>query len=297
MSEPSLVTHDLTIRFGGHVAVNRVSCAFRTGEMTVIVGLNGAGKTTTLRSIMGLWRPSPGSVRFRGQDITGLHIADIARPGIAFVPENMGIFGGLTVEENLILASARGKLDPDRLSRIYRLFPALETFWTKPARALSGGQKQMRSVARAIIEPRDTILIDEPTKGLAPVIVDAVAGAFREIAEKTTILLVEQTFEFARSLGRDMAAIDDGRIAHSATMQDFAAGTGLRNCLLSLSAFIVIIIGGPGSVEGTLPGAIMVGLMANCIGLLAPKLAPASNMILMMAACCGAPARCARAVK
>ena len=221
---------------GQYAVLHDVTLAVPEGGVFVLLGRNGAGKTTTLRSIMGLWKPSPGSVTFRGQDISGLHTADIARKGIAFVPENMGIFGGLTVEENLILASATGKFDKTRLDRITTLFPALKTFWTKQAWSLSGGQKQMLAVARAIIEPRDLILIDEPTKGLAPSIIDAMADAFREIAETTTILLVEQNFEFAKSLGRDMAVIDDGRIVHSGTMADFVANKALQDQLLSLSA-------------------------------------------------------------
>ena len=219
-----------------YAVLHDVTLEVPEGGVFVLLGRNGAGKTTTLRSIMGLWQPSPGSVLFKGQDITAMHTADIARLDIAFVPENMGVFGGLTVEENLILATAKGRFDPARLKRIYELFPALETFWTKQAWALSGGQKQMLAVARAIIEPRALILIDEPTKGLAPAIVDAMADAFREIAQNTTILLVEQNFEFAKSLGRDMAVIDDGRIAHSGTMADFAADTALQDRLLSLSA-------------------------------------------------------------
>jgi branched-chain amino acid transport system ATP-binding protein len=147
----------------------------------------------------------------------------------------MGIFGGLTVEENLILATAKGTFDQSRLSYIYDTFPALETFWTKQAWSLSGGQKQMLAVARAIIEPRELILIDEPTKGLAPAIIDNMAEAFREISKTTTILLVEQNFEFARSLGQNMAVIDDGRIAHKGTMADFTADKALQNRLLSLS--------------------------------------------------------------
>ncbi|QPM88835.1 ABC transporter ATP-binding protein [Pseudooceanicola algae] len=206
------------------------------GGVFVLLGRNGAGKTTTLRSIMGLWSPTPGSVRFRGQDITGLHTADIARLGIAYVPENMGIFGGLTVEENMVLATRDGRFDKGRLDFVYGIFPALERFWDKPAGSLSGGQKQMLSVARAIIEKRDLILIDEPTKGLAPAIVDAMAGAFAEISAETTILLVEQNFHFARRLGRDMAVIDDGRIVHRGTMADFAADQTLQDQLLSLSA-------------------------------------------------------------
>lgn len=206
------------------------------GGVFCLLGRNGAGKSTTLRSIMGLWSPSPGSVTFRGTDITGMHTADISRLGIAFVPEDMGIFGGLTVEENMILASANGSFDKTRLKWIYELFPAIEKFWDKPAGALSGGQKQMLSVARAIIEPRELILIDEPTKGLAPSIVDNMAEAFREISDKTTILLVEQNFEFARSLGRDMAVIEDGRVAHTGAMADFVADKDLQDRLLSLSA-------------------------------------------------------------
>ncbi|WP_068118437.1 ABC transporter ATP-binding protein [Tropicimonas marinistellae] len=221
---------------GQYAVLHDVSLEVPEGGVFVLLGRNGAGKTTTLRSIMGLWKPSPGSVAFRGTDLTGLHTADIARLGIAFVPEDMGIFGGLTVEENLVLATANGTFDRDALARIWRLFPALETFWTKPAWALSGGQKQMLSVARAIIEPRELILIDEPTKGLAPSIIDAMAEAFREISANTTILLVEQNFEFARSLGRQMAVIDDGRIAHAGSMEDFVANKDLQENLLSLSA-------------------------------------------------------------
>ncbi|KAE9630602.1 ABC transporter ATP-binding protein [Parasedimentitalea maritima] len=219
-----------------YAVLHDVTLTVPEGGVFVLLGRNGAGKTTTLRSIMGLWRPSPGSVTFRGEDISALHTAEVARKGIAYVPENMGVFGGLTIEENLILATKTGKFDTARLNRIYDLFPALKTFWGKQAWSLSGGQKQMLAVARAIIEPRDLILIDEPTKGLAPSIIDAMADAFREISETTTILLVEQNFHFAKSLGRDMAVIDDGRIAHTGSMADFAADKALQDQLLSLSA-------------------------------------------------------------
>ena len=221
---------------GQYHVLHDVSFDVPEGGVFCLLGRNGAGKSTTLRSIMGLWSPSPGSVTFRGEDLTGLHTADISRRGIAFVPEDMGIFGGLTVVENMILATANGTFDKARLKWIYGLFPAIEKFWDKPAGALSGGQKQMLSVARAIIEPRELILIDEPTKGLAPSIVDNMAEAFREISDKTTILLVEQNFEFARSLGRDMAVIEDGRVAHSGSMADFVADKDLQDRLLSLSA-------------------------------------------------------------
>ena len=230
-----LSLRQMKTNIGQYAVLHDISLEVPEGGVFVLLGRNGAGKTTTLRSIMGLWKPSPGSVTFRGQDLTGLHTAEIARKGVAFVPENMGIFGTLTIEENLILATKAGRFDKDRLNRIQTLFPALKTFWSKQAWSLSGGQKQMLAVARAIIEPRDLILIDEPTKGLAPSIIDAMADAFRDIAKTTTILLVEQNFQFARSLGRDMAVIDDGRIAHAGTMDDFVADKALQDRLLGLS--------------------------------------------------------------
>jgi branched-chain amino acid transport system ATP-binding protein len=205
------------------------------GGVHVLLGRNGAGKTTTLRTVMGLWRAVRGKVLFRGGDITGLHTSDIARLGVAYVPENMGIFGGLTVEENMRLATATGRFDEARLGRVFALFPALETFWKKQAFALSGGQKQMLAIARAIIEPRDLILIDEPTKGLAPAIIRNMIAAFREIATETTILLVEQNFHFARALGSGVTVIEDGRIIHQGGMAELAADEALQTRLLSLS--------------------------------------------------------------
>ncbi len=205
------------------------------GGVHVLLGRNGAGKTTTLRTIMGLWKVRRGAIVFRGRDITAMHTSDIARLGIAFVPENMGIFGGLTVEENMRLAATHGRFDQTRLDRVFAIFPAMETFWDRQAHALSGGQKQMLAISRAIIERRDLILIDEPTKGLAPAIIRNMIDAFREIGEETTILLVEQNFMFARALGRTVAVIDDGRIVHRGEMAALAADTALQSRLLSLS--------------------------------------------------------------
>ena len=220
---------------GQYHILHGISLDVPDGGVHVLLGRNGAGKTTTLRTIMGLWRAGKGTVTFRGRDITALATPDIARLGIAYVPENMGIFGGLTVEENMRLASATGQFDRTRLERIFALFPAMEKFWDKQAYALSGGQKQMLAISRAIVEKRELILIDEPTKGLAPAIIRNMIAAFREIASETTILLVEQNFLFARSLGRGVAVIDDGRIVHAGAMADLAADEALQTRLLSLS--------------------------------------------------------------
>ena len=210
------------------------------GELTVLLGRNGAGKTTTLRTIMGLWQASRGTVTFDGDDITRAPTPAIAAAGVAYVPENMGIFTDLTVAENMTLAAraARhaGEIDGERLEWIFELFPALKKFWGSRAGVLSGGQKQMLAVARAIVEPRKLLLVDEPTKGLAPAIIGNMIDAFRELKRTdTTILLVEQNFNFARALGDGVAVMDDGRIVHRGRMDELAHDTALQTRLLGLS--------------------------------------------------------------
>ena len=235
MSAAILRLEDVHTDIAQYHVLHGVSFDVPEGGVHVLLGRNGAGKTTTLRTIMGLWRAKSGAIVFRHRDITALHTSGIARLGIAYVPENMGVFGGLTVEENMRLAAARGRFDDNRLQRIFALFPALERFWEKEAFALSGGQKQMLAIARAIIEKRELILIDEPTKGLAPAIIRNMIAAFREIARETTILLVEQNFHFARALGQGVAVIEDGRIVHRGEMAALAADEALQTRLLSLS--------------------------------------------------------------
>ena len=225
---------------GAYHILHGVDFAVPEGEVTMLLGRNGAGKTTTLRTIMGLWQASAGELRFRGQRLNGRATPDIARQGIAYVPENMGIFTDLTVRENMVLAarSARheDELDKARLDWIFGLFPALKKFWLYPAGKLSGGQKQMLAVARAICEPRALILIDEPSKGLAPSIIQNLIGALRELkAQRTTILLVEQNFMMAKALGDTVAVMDDGRVVHRGPMAELAADQTLQQRLLGLS--------------------------------------------------------------
>jgi branched-chain amino acid transport system ATP-binding protein len=206
------------------------------GGLTMLLGRNGAGKTTCLRTIMGLWRASGGSIEFDGRDTTRLATPAIANLGIGYVPESMGIFAGLTVRENLLLAARSGPLDEARLEWIFRFFEALKKFWHLPAGNLSGGQKQMLAIARAIVEPRKLVLVDEPTKGLAPSIINNLIAAFAELKKgDTTLLMVEQNFHAARSLGDSVAVMDAGRIVHSGPMADLAADEALQNRLLGLS--------------------------------------------------------------
>lgn len=204
-------------------------------SLTMLLGRNGAGKTTCLRTIMGLWRASAGSIRYQNREIQSLKTPDISRLGIAYVPENMGIFAGLTVRENLLLAARERAPEAKRLERIFSLFPALKKFWHTHAGNLSGGQKQMLAVARAIVEPRELLLVDEPTKGLAPAIIAAMIDAFRELKSDATLLVVEQNFHFARSLGDAAVVMDSGRIVHSGAMDALAADEALQRRLLGLS--------------------------------------------------------------
>lgn len=212
-----------------------VDLAVPRGELTVLLGRNGAGKSTTLRTIMGLTTITGGQIRFRDQDITGFPTPRIARSGIAFVPETMGVFSLLSVRENMMLAAISGPMDEQRLEWIFELFPPLKKFWDRPAGNLSGGQKQMLAIARAIIEPRDLLLVDEPTKGLAPAIINDLADAFQQLKEQqVSILLVEQNFNFSRRLGQSVAVMNDGAVVHAGTMAELAENDELQQELLGL---------------------------------------------------------------
>ncbi|HNB47460.1 MAG TPA: ABC transporter ATP-binding protein [Burkholderiaceae bacterium] len=240
MSTPILELSGVHTHIGAYHILHGVDFAVPAGEVTMLLGRNGAGKTTTLRTIMGLWRVSQGDVRFQGQSLKALGTPEIAHQGIAYVPENMGIFTDLTVKENMVLAarSARNasELDTQRLEWIFGFFPALRKFWLYPAGKLSGGQKQMLAVARAICEPRALILIDEPSKGLAPSIIQNLVTAFNELKrQKTTILLVEQNFMMAKALGDRVAVMDNGRVVHRGAMRELAEDESLQQRLLGLS--------------------------------------------------------------
>jgi branched-chain amino acid transport system ATP-binding protein len=236
MSEPLLKLEGVHTHIGQYHILQGVDLVVPRGELTVLLGRNGAGKTTTLRTIMGLWPPSQGTITFDGQSIGGRATPDIARLGIGYVPESMGVFADLTVAENMRLAARLGAPDTARLDWIFGLFPALRRFWQLPAGLLSGGQKQMLSIARAIVEQKALILIDEPTKGIAPAIIEGMITAFKELKrDRTTILLVEQNFRFAASLGDSVAVMDDGRIVHRGTMQELAGNGDLQTRLLGLS--------------------------------------------------------------
>jgi branched-chain amino acid transport system ATP-binding protein len=225
---------------GAYHILHGVNLQIPRGELTLLLGRNGAGKTTTLRTIMGLWQASKGEIHFSGRNITHMHTPDIASLNIAYVPENMGIFADLTVEENMLLAARKAsrasQMDNDRLTWIYAMFPAVEKFWHHPAGKLSGGQKQILAVARAMVEPRDLLIVDEPSKGLAPAIVQNMIDAFQKMkASGVTILLVEQNIHFAQQLGDSVAVMDNGRVIHAGTMAALSADPALQQSLLGLA--------------------------------------------------------------
>jgi branched-chain amino acid transport system ATP-binding protein len=241
MTAPALLAlQGVHTHIGAYHILHGVDLAVPEGQVTMLLGRNGAGKTTTLRTIMGLWPASRGSIHFQGRTVQALATPDIARLGIAYVPEGMGIFSDLTVHENMLLAarsaSRAAELDSARLAWIFGLFPALQTFWRYPAGKLSGGQKQMLAVARAIVEPRALLLIDEPSKGLAPAIVQNLIAALRELkAQRATVLLVEQNFALAQAVGDHVAVMDNGRVVHAGAMAALADDDALQQRLLGLS--------------------------------------------------------------
>ncbi len=213
-----------------------VELAVPEGQITMLLGRNGAGKTTTLRTVMGLSPPSSGTITLAGQRTEKKLTPDIASMGVGYVPESMSVFSDLTVKETLILAAREGPLDDTRLQWIFGFFPALKRFWLSRAGSLSGGQKQMLSIARAIVEPRKLLLIDEPTKGLAPAIVVGLIECLAEVKKRgTTILLVEQNFRVAQEIGDSVLVMDNGKIVHRGAMTDLAKDTSLQEKLLGLS--------------------------------------------------------------
>ena len=222
MSETkNLLTVDNIQTFIGqfHILEN-VSIEVPQAAITVLLGRNGAGKTTTLKSILGLTPPREGKVVFDGQEIQGKRAFNIANLGVGYVPEHRAIFRDLSVLENLKLAEReRGDFEKNE-EFIFELFPDLKRLAKLPGTNLSGGQQQMLAVARALVPDNKLLLIDEPSEGLAPILIQQMMEAIKVLSAKTTVLLVEQNFIMASQLAKYFYIVDDGKTVESGLMDD-----------------------------------------------------------------------------
>ena len=234
MREPMLTVRHLEAHYGASQALHDISLEIHEGEVVTLLGRNGAGKTTTLRSIMGLMRKRKGSIRLRGQETIGLSPEAIAHLGIAWCPEERGIFASLSTEENLLLPPvlAPGGLG---LDEIYELFPRLKERARSQGTKLSGGEQQMLAIARILRTGAKLLLLDEPTEGLAPVIVDQIGDLIATLRQRGfTILLVEQNFDFASRLADRHYVIEHGTVVETLSREALAADPDRVHALLSV---------------------------------------------------------------
>ncbi|MCA1939724.1 MAG: ABC transporter ATP-binding protein [Caenispirillum bisanense] len=230
-----LVVDGIHSYYGKSHVLEGVSLEVKAGELVTLLGRNGAGKTTTLRSIAGMVRPRAGSITFEGRETVGRESFQIARSGVAFVQESRGIFGLLTVEENLRIAARKG--GRWSIEDVYQMFPRLRERRRNGGRALSGGEQQMLAIARALVNDPKILLLDEPTEGLAPVIVDEIVRILRGIRESgMPVLLVEQNIAVCEKLADRHYILEQGRIVYAGSREDFAADPAVRDRYLALSA-------------------------------------------------------------
>jgi branched-chain amino acid transport system ATP-binding protein len=215
-----LEVNDIHTFIGQFHILEGVSFEVPVGSITVLLGRNGAGKSTTLKSILGITPPSTGNIRFNGKEIQGQRSHQIASMGIGYIPEHRAVFRDLSVEENLRIAERKKGDLTRRANFIFTLFPDLERLIKLPGGHLSGGQQQMLAVARALVPDNKLLLIDEPSEGLAPVIIEQMMEAIRQLSAHTTVLLVEQNFIMASQLADRYTIIEVGKSVQSGMMED-----------------------------------------------------------------------------
>lgn len=239
-----LEVRQLSASIGQYRILHDVSFSVPAGQVTVVVGRNGAGKTTTMRTLLGLTEVHGGQILLNGDDLIGLPPYEIVRLGIGYVPEGRGLFTLLTVEENLRVAERRRGSLKARLPMILDLFPPLERLLDRRAGTLSGGEQQMVAIARALISDNRLLLIDEPSTGLAPKIVQGVAQALRRIATDITVILVEQSLEMASWVGDRYVILEDGRSVQEGPMQELLDSPDLQKTYLGVGAGRKVTAGG-----------------------------------------------------
>ena len=229
--DPVLRVEDLHVRYGGSHILQGVSFDVAATGVTALLGRNGVGKTTTLKAILGL-APRTGRIVANGTEIQKHPTTRIVRDGIGYVPEDREVFGGLTVEENLRLVDRERGIDAPV---VQRLFPDLVPRRSQRAGTLSGGQQQMVALARVLLRPTTLLLVDEPTKGLAPKLVTEVADVLAEVARSTPVLLVEQNLPLVRRIADDVVVLDAGRVVHRGSAADLIADADRTRELLGVS--------------------------------------------------------------
>lgn len=230
-----LVVRDVHTYYGLSHVLFSVCLTVDEGEVVALLGRNGAGKSTTLKSIMGLASPASGSIHFKGEELRGLLPYQICQKGIGFVPEDRRIFKQLTVRENLEIGRRRPRDGREKwsLERVYRLFPILEEFAGRRAGTLSGGEQQMLTVARSLMGNPALLLLDEPSEGLAPVVVHALAAQIVALKrEGLTIILSEQNLKFATHLSDRAYIIEKGQIKYEGRIEDLKANPEVRRAYL-----------------------------------------------------------------
>ena len=236
MTTPTLLLDvaDIEVRYGAIRALKGVSFHVDDGEIVALLGANGAGKTTTQKSVSGMLRPSRGTISYRGKRIDGIPAHELIGLGICHVPEGRHVFPRMTVAENLDMGAFRfRKVDQDDLERCLELFPILKTRYRQPGGTLSGGEQQMLAIARALMGKPQLLLLDEPSMGLAPLIVEQIFGIIREInASGVTVLLVEQNAAQALALANRGYVLETGEIVLSGTGAELLADDRVRAAYL-----------------------------------------------------------------
>jgi branched-chain amino acid transport system ATP-binding protein len=233
-----LELEDVHTFYGTIEALKGISLNVREGEIVTLIGANGAGKSTTLRTINGINKPRRGKIRFAGRDITGMAAHDVVKLGISQSPEGRGCFPGMTVRENLDMGAyvrndRKSQAYRDDLERVFQLFPRLEERVAQPAGTLSGGEQQMLAIGRALMAKPRLVLLDEPSMGLAPRLIQQIFAIIKEInAQGTTVLLVEQNAAQALRVANEAHVLETGEIVRSGTGAELSGDASVRAAYL-----------------------------------------------------------------
>jgi len=236
-AQPIIQVEDLDVYYGTSQILFGVGLSVQAGETMALLGRNGAGKSTTIKAIMGLAPPRRGKIRLRGEVISGRKPHHIARAGLGFVPEDRQIFPEHTVEDNLLIGRKRGPGGEDEwpIKRIYQVFPLLEPLRRRIAGRLSGGEQQMLAIARTLMGNPALLLLDEPSEGLAPIIVQRIGELLRQLRSiGATVLIAEQNMHFCLGLASHATVIDKGQIVYTGAIEDLKANENVRRRYLAL---------------------------------------------------------------